>query len=202
MIKILKICSLVAAFFFSYLTAGAATYIVKGKIYGHPANKVYLAEFYGDKKTIVDTGYVDKSGNFQFKLSDENKTGLYRVAFYKGRFIDIIFNKEDIEFETSYENPFDNLLIKKSEETRVYYEYLNRRNLKEYKLDLLKPLVVSYPQDDPFFKKILEQFDYLQKQQRSYTDSILKNMGASYVAKLIKADRLPLLTPCNQMTTG
>lgn len=166
---------------------------------GHITNYKYrtalLAEFYGDNKNIIDTALVDSNGSFNFILNERNQAGLYRVVFRGGKFIDVVFNNENISFKTDYNSAFQSLEINKSIETQAYYEYLNRRNHFEYKLDLLKPLISNFPKDDSFYRDVMDKFLGIENEQRAYTDSIIDAMNGTYVSRLIKTDRLPVFRP-------
>ena len=77
---------------------------LKGRAAHVAGKKVELLDFYGDKNRPVSSTTVDKNGLFQFQFSDDSSAGMYRLKFEKGRQVDIMYNRKDIELSITRPN--------------------------------------------------------------------------------------------------
>ncbi|MCD4735503.1 MAG: DUF4369 domain-containing protein [Bacteroidales bacterium] len=68
-------------------------FILQGTIQNIPENKVLLADYYGEKNTVLDSTIVDTTGNFTFSMSPELHSGMYKIIIDKENYIDFIYNK-------------------------------------------------------------------------------------------------------------
>ena len=77
------------------------------------AKEVYLANFYGDKNSIIDTSFADTTGNIQFELPGSYHSGMYSIFLDKNIFFELIFNKEDISIfsRTTYISYFTPVVV-------------------------------------------------------------------------------------------
>ncbi len=72
-------------------------YTLKGTAGDMAGSKVELLDFYGDKNRVVSSTTVDKKGLFRFQFNNDSPVGMYRLRFGKGRIVDVIYNRKDIE---------------------------------------------------------------------------------------------------------
>ncbi len=165
---------------------------LEGRIKGLEVKKVFISDFYGNEKRAFDSTAVDKNGSFKFTFPPGRSVGLYRLRFGENRFVDIIYNSEDISFETYASALIDSLKFNKSAENKLYFDYLNRRNETEYRLSLLDPLLSRYPANDPFYKQIVKEFTNLNAGLTDYINNLIAENKNTFTAKIVKADRVPL----------
>lgn len=173
--------------------ATAQQHTLEGRIKGLEAKKVFISDFNGNENRAFDSISVDKNGSFKFAFPAGRPVGMYRLRFGENRFVDIIYNNEDISFETYANALIDSLKFTKSVENKIYYDYLNQRNETEYRLSLLNPLISRYPKDDPFYKQIAQQFTSLNTRLYDYTNNLIIKNQNTFVVKIIEADRMPML---------
>lgn len=173
----------------------AKDFNIQGSIKNYHSAKVYLSSVYGDKLNIIDSTLTDRNGNFQFVFGEERPNGMYRLFFANNKKIDLLFNYEDIIFESNVNNPLNGMRIKQSVENTVYYNYLLRRNYDQYRLELLQPVLMYYPKTDAFFKTISSEFNAIQKGLTEFTRDLLFRNKDTYAAKLIAMEQKPLLLP-------
>jgi len=163
-----------------------------GQIKGMEAKKIFISGFYGSEQRPFDSVTADKNGKFNYSFSKNQPAGMYRLRFGENRFIDIIYNHEDIAFETHFDAIIDSLKFTKSIENQLYFDYLKRRNETEYRLSLLNPLLSRYPSDDLFYKQIVGEFTRLSNDLENFINNLISENENTFTAKLIKLDRTPM----------
>jgi len=176
---------------------------VKGQVKGILSKTVYLTSFYGHKTTLIDSASVNSSGEFIFNIDQKHPIGLYRIrmgqnlrAQFMGggeQFVDLIFNYEDIEFKTHFDFPFDSMNIIKSNENKLYYDYILKNDENKRKLELLYRIVQEYPKTDAFYKDLIKQYNKVQKDNNSFSKNLISKNKGSFLSKIIAFDMLPII---------
>jgi thiol-disulfide isomerase/thioredoxin len=156
-----------------------------------PPSDIYLADFYGDQNHILDTAHVDTSGVINFVLKDDYPSGMYRIFLKQDLFLDVIYNQEDIEIKTHFEDLYDSLFVINSTENKIFYEFM--RNSLEYrkKFELLAQLNDYYPRSDTFFLDARNKYLGVQVNMQLYVNEIVQEYPDAWVTKIIKL-RKPL----------
>ena len=182
-----------------------AQYTLKAEIKGMPYQKVYLFDLYGHYQNIIDSAQVDTSGFFQFNLSENLPVGMYRLVlgktkeaqYYGGepQVINFIFNHKKIELSTHFLYPIDSMGVRENIENKLYYEYLQTKRDFNIKLDVLYQSLIYYPKTDNFYKDIEKQFMKSQLQQEKYVNILIENNPETYVASIIKMEKVPIIDP-------
>lgn len=150
-----------------------------------PEKEIYLASFYGEKNNIIDTAMAIE-GKIVFPLKSEYHVGLYRIFLDKEIFFDIIYNKENIEITTDYENLYEELEIVSSVENQIYYDFLRKGNDYRRKFDLLAPVNDYFPRTDSFFFEAKTKFLFVQAEFLEYIDKTVKKNPNVWATKIIK----------------
>lgn len=178
----------------------AQNYTLSGQFDDHLSKKVFLAEILGDKSIGIDSTLSDAQGNFSFVFTESQPIGIYRIYTKKGGYIDLIYNKENVKFSSKAAKPSDNVNIIESFENKLYFDYLVKQNYDQFRLELLQPIVAYYPFSDPFYPELRGQFTDIQQGLDQYVQGIITNHSKSYVAKILKIDRKPIIE--GSMTPG
>ncbi len=180
---------LLSAIIFFTLISYSQEYSVKIKVSGFPEKEVYLAGFYGDKNTLLDTTMPDQDGTLIFKMKPEYYPGMYRIFLEQETFFDIIYNNEDIEITTDANYLYDSLKVIKSEENKVYYKFL--RSLNEYRLkfELLSPLNDFYPRSDTFFHDTRAKYIGIQADVQLHINEMVAQYPDAWATKIIHMKR-------------
>jgi len=165
-----------------------------GRVTNFPGGMVYLASFYGERAPVIDSLIISQDGVFEFEMNNSKTPGYYRVILIKDRYIDLIYNHEDIVFSTDYESPFDSLHIDTSQENKIYYDFLSFIKSNQRKQDLLGPMVEYYPKDDPLYSNIHVRYHDIQQNRRNYIDSISEHYPGRYVSRVITTQQRPFLS--------
>ncbi|MBU1012258.1 MAG: AhpC/TSA family protein [Bacteroidetes bacterium] len=173
----------------------AKEYKIQGNIKNYNSAQVFLSSVYGDKLDILDSTLTDRDGNFQFLFSQDQPNGMYRLFFANNKKLDLLFNYENIIFESNVSDPINSIVVKESVENKTYYKYLLRKNYDQYRLELLQPVLMYYPKTDVFFKTISSEFNSIQKGLSEFTRDLLYLNKDTYAAALIAMEQKPLLLP-------
>lgn len=173
------------------LVVNSQEYKFNAKIKSCPEDNVILTRFYGDQILIVDSILPDKSGEIEFKFSNNSAPGMYRLVFPDEKILDFIFNKENIELSSNYNFLMDSVKVISSKENTLFYKYLHRKRDFEIKMELISPLIDYYPRTDMFYWNIVYKFDELQFEWGEYLDSLIKNSEETYIVKISKMEKTP-----------
>ena len=165
-------------------------YIIEGQINNYYNKTIFISSYLGGKTKIIDSTLTDSSGNFKFIFTQKNHIGLYKLSFYN-KYIDIIFNYENISFITDIADPFEKLQILSSHENILFSNFIQKQTDYRLKLELLNSLIYNYPKTDSFYINILNQFEKLQKKQTIFIDTCIKNNPETYFTKIVKIEKLP-----------
>ena len=60
-------------------------------------------------------------------------------------------------------------------------------------MELLQPVVAYYPFSDPFYPGLKKEFELIQESLDQYIQSIVSNYSESFVAKILRIDRKPII---------
>lgn len=152
-------------------------------------SEVYLANFYGDRNSVIDTAYSDTTGRIAFIMPASYPSGMYRIFLTKEVFFDIIFNKEDIVIETDYNDLYESLVVMESEENQLYYEFLRTKHEFRRKFELLAPLNDYYPRTDSFFQTARTQYIEVQAGILVYMNDLLEKHPDRWVTRIIRQQK-------------
>jgi len=178
----------------SSFTLAQKQYLCNITIDEYPNSKVLLADFYGDKNSIIDTAFTNEKGEATFIFNDDNYSGLYRVYFgNQNKFFDFIFNQEEITLETEFDFPMDSVKVIKSLENTIYYNFLRADREYKLKFELLTPVIAYYPKADKFYDLAADKYEETQKARNDYIRKIKKDNPNSFAAGLALFQLKPVI---------
>lgn len=173
------------------LFACAQNFSLNGRISGLSGERISIHGFYGAEGKRIDSVEIKTDGSFTYQFPKNAYTGMYRLRWGKNQMMDIIYNRENIRFTTHTSSVVDSLVFSESVENQLYFEYLQKRNEAEFKLELIYPLINMYPKDDPFYETVTRQYDMVNNGMSEWVATVTKKNTGKYAAKLIKADFTP-----------
>ncbi|MCD4680851.1 MAG: redoxin domain-containing protein [Bacteroidales bacterium] len=182
-------------FLISSFVIGQKNYNVTITFKDLPEKNILLTSFFGDKNAVLDSAFTDESGKVIFTLSENSYSGMYRLIISRNNQLDLIFNKENVELLTQKDHLMDSLVVIQSQENITYYNFLKSEYESQTKLELLSSLVDFYPEDDEFYKPIIEKFSNLQTERENYINKIIADFPESYVSRIIRTFKTPYLSP-------
>ena len=174
--------------------------VIKGMLQNAGEGKIYLASFYGDRFTIVDST-ESGTGSFYFMLSDRDPAGVYRIIYddvYQGvrsenLFIEFIFNGEDVDIYTEQKGTGLTARFPNSVENQVY------RAFSAYEVDYEEKIMELYRKlhpprpGDPEYDSAVRQYEKAQRKRNRFMDSLEAVHPGLYTTRIIRAFRSPFL---------
>ncbi len=187
------VCMLLIGFL--NLSLFAQEYSLSGTVTGLENKEVLLMRITGDNRKIVDTAQTDLTGSFVFELSEKFPVGQYGIITGKGQMVEFLFNNENIQFVTTGSTATDQVQIIESVENLIYYDYLNIKGMNMYKLDVLYPVILYYPKDDPYYEKTLTEVINLRNQIQEKVAGIIEEYPETMASRYIKVDEPVFANP-------
>lgn len=189
-----------------------------------PEKPIYLARIEGSRTFRIDSisepimhpnngiaANVEKM--YAFQIPSMATKGMYRLIFGKTlvaellneppQQLDFIFNDENIILETDFKAPFDSLKITKSQENRIWHDFLKKEKNFRKKLRYAK-LEIDYCQSkvtvlipDTTNKnscaQFTSQYNKLQKKRNELINKTIKENPNLYASKIIDIYREPFI---------
>jgi len=117
-----------------------AQYSVNGKIdSNNNYSWILLYKIENGKQVYVENANVE-NGAFQFILSSNQPTGIYR-AYYQtenNSYVEFIYNNESIDFSFNPNNPSESITFLSSDENKIYQEYYQKISFHQQLIDSLQ----------------------------------------------------------------
>ncbi|MDY0102528.1 MAG: DUF4369 domain-containing protein [Lentimicrobium sp.] len=164
---------------------------IEGRIEGIGNSKVLLQEFHGAESKVIDSTLASETGTFSFILPSGKASGQYRLIFSENRFLDLIFNKENISFSTNLEHLIDDMTVTVSAENQLYYQYLKFRVKSQKRISAIKKQFYVYDSTHAFFRELKKEYNSLISQENEFTETLIHANPGLFVEKLIRIDREP-----------
>ena len=141
------------------------------------------------KKNTVKVGSKEvEVASFEFTLPADAKAGMYRVTYRQeaGGFVDLLFNKEDIEFSFNPDVPEQTVSFSKSDENKTFNEFLQANALTQKAVDSLQMSYLKAPSEKikKMYPKSLEKV----KDVYDIYDKKSKGMLANHFIKAMQRD--------------
>jgi thiol-disulfide isomerase/thioredoxin len=176
------------------------SWLIQGTIENCAEGTVKLASYYGEQFSVVDS-LDTKSGFFYFVLSETAPPGIYRIIYAesrgevmsRNRFVDFIFNRENVEMIISSSEQGPVPYFEGSIENMVYSRFM------DFELEYESELMKVYGQLDPSrrgeagYEAAVSSYNQLQKERTSFMDSVTRVHPGLYAVKMINAFRSPFI---------
>jgi thiol-disulfide isomerase/thioredoxin len=174
---------------------GQKTYKLTFQMDGLPSEKVWLIFYYGDQQIRQDTGMTDPAGRVDFLMDQHNQAGMYRLEKDKQKGLDFIFNREDVSINSKPDFTLENLVVNKSEENKIFFDYYRHKRDMETRIDVLTGFLRYYPPVDSFYFEAAAYAEKLSSNYKEYLDSLVDNFPDKLVTRIIRLDQLPDIRP-------
>ncbi|GAB4312074.1 MAG: hypothetical protein Kow00127_02430 [Bacteroidales bacterium] len=152
-----------------------------------PNQEFVAGQLRGDQLLSPDTVKSNQEGKVEFRFPSNTPPGLVRVFTSRNQFLDLILNEPRIEVRTHIPGIHDSLEVIVSEENMLFYQFLKRLNEFRQKFDLLAPVHDYYPEDDPFYLQVVNQYERIQKEVIHWCDSVSEARPGLYAAHIIRS---------------
>lgn len=185
-----KLLAILFIFGFCFSTfAGNNGYKIKIKINGLKDTTCYLGNYYGNKQYYKDTARVDGNGVCVFEGNEPLPGGIYTLIYNNTMLFEILVNEPVIELETDTTNYVKKLVVKKSEENKLFYEHLFFITEKQRAIQVLQKKMESA--DEKGKEKIKTDIKKLSEEIKDFRLNIIKNNPKSLVSVIFNAMKEP-----------
>lgn len=185
-------------------TGWCKDYRIRLEVKNLPADsKPVLLRIYNGSLFALDTLPVRSQDTLSFKIPETTSPGTLKIilgfppyAQFSGKgpvFLDVLFNREDIEMSLDYQNPQTTVRCIHSTENRIYLDFLKSETVFNQKLSLVEQVVMNYPDKDKFYQKALEYYRTFQFERDKLIDKYYREYPNTLAGKLIKNQKLPLM---------
>lgn len=167
-----------------------------------------LLRIYNGNMFVLDSTAVITPESITFRVPEGTATGMLRGILGMPPYsqydsqpvaIDFLFNHEDIELSTDFNDALNNIEVLRSNENKIYFDFLKADALFFKKLGLLEQIVMGYPDQDDFYLKALEYYRKFQQQRDKFIDKTFAANAKTLAGKIIRNQRIPVtegkLTP-------
>jgi len=157
-------------------------------------DKAYLSALSGEKYSQIDSITSMGKDKFVFTLKDKQKPpGIYRLLFGKSKWLDFIFDNEDIKITSDANAIIDSMKIDASESNRLYYSFLKLNKQYKTKSELLQLVLARYPADDPYYNTTRSTASRLQYEYSDFINNVSQSKQKLFVARYIKSSQLQIV---------
>ncbi|MBS4036080.1 MAG: TlpA family protein disulfide reductase [Ignavibacterium sp.] len=186
----MKYFALVLIFLIS--NSNAFTQQINIKVENLNQEKATLYSLSGETSEFVDTLSAINEGTFQFSLA-KKRSGFYRFSCSNNKKIDLIYDNEDVEIITDANNILDSLKVSKSEENKIYYEFVKLNKDYKTKTELLQLIIARYPETDNYYQITKEKLNQIQEEYLYFVNVTAQINPNSFIARYVRTAQLPVV---------
>ncbi|MFY9310705.1 MAG: redoxin domain-containing protein [Bacteroidia bacterium] len=148
-----------------------------------------LANYYGDKQYIKDSGIVNNKGEVIFKGDDKYPQGVYLFVPPNKKYFDFIMDDgQNFSLETDTTDYIKEMKVKGSVENKIFYEYQLFMAGKQKQIEPLRELYKKTTKTKTDSTKLLlDQMTAIDKEVKDFKANFIKNNPNTFVSKLMKA---------------
>jgi peroxiredoxin len=190
---------------FILLQFNAQAQTVKITINDLKVGNALLFSLQGEKTFLIDS--INFIGNNYFTHKFEpgiTYSGFYRFVFSGNKWIDFIYDSEDVELETDVNNLLDSLKVLESESNKIYYEFVKLNKDYKTKTELLQLILARYPKEDDYYQTTKEKLVQVQEDYLYFINLTAQENPKSFIARYVRSAQLPVVAveipPDKQLT--
>jgi thiol-disulfide isomerase/thioredoxin len=169
---------------FSFATFLGFSQKIKFKIQDQKDTTIFLVKYYGKGMYYADTA-VMKNGTVEFDGSKQ-LAGVMALLLPGQKMFDFLYNKEDVSIEVKNPELVKSMVVKKSEENKLFSDYVKLITSKRTEVGELVKERESKEKDSEDFKKVTKQIEDLNKSVLTYQRDLVKNHPDKLVGKVVK----------------
>ncbi|MCG6915812.1 TlpA family protein disulfide reductase [bacterium BMS3Abin03] len=175
------------------------------KVYNSISKKSALASLECEKISFIDTLSLSNKGEFKFNFNEvKSHRGFYRLSLINNKWIDFIYDIEDVNLETDAKNILDSLKVIVSESNRIYYSFVKLNKDYKTKTELLQLVLARYPKEDSYYQSTKEKLIQIQEDYLYFVNVTSQVNPNSFIARYVASAQLPVVEidiPFNEQLT-
>lgn len=177
----MKSILILAITFVSFMSFGQK---MKFKVSNQKDTTVFLVKYFGKGLYYADTAEI-KAGYVEFDGKNQ-KPGIFGVLFPGQKYFEFIYNSEEVNMETSAPDFVGNMKVKKSEENRIFMDYIKFIGPKKTEATIITDERAKLKATDPGYKELTAKIDAINKEVIDYQNNLILVHKALLVSKIVK----------------
>ena len=157
---------------------------MKFKVIGQKDTTVFLVKYYGKGLFYADTAEI-KGGLVEFDAARQIP-GIFALLLPQQKYFEFIYNNEDVQLETTGPDFVNAMKVKKSEENKVFIDYLKFLNVKRAEANKISDERAKLKKEDPAFKELTVKMDAISKEVLAYQTNLIAVNASKFVSKVVK----------------
>jgi thiol-disulfide isomerase/thioredoxin len=149
---------------------------IKFRVANYKDTTVNLIRYHGNKLYMADTAQL-KNGVVVFDGS-KHKPGIMALYFPDQKYAEFIFNKEEMDISIKYPDFIPSMVVKKSEENKLFIEYIR------YMADMRKKSEEASKKENA-----KEEMKALNEQVVAYQTKLIAENPKTYVSKIVNMSK-------------
>ncbi len=166
---------------FTFLSVGQK---LRFKISNQKDTTIHLIKFFGKNPYYADTAEI-KGGYVEFDGAKQ-VPGILGVLLPGQKYFDFVYNKEEVYIETASTDFIENMKVKKSEENKVFLEYIKFMNEKKTEASKISEERSKLKPEDAMYKSLSNRLDTINKQVVDFQIKLSSSHKDKLVGKIIK----------------
>ena len=165
---------------------------IKMKIKGMSESPCYLINYFGNQRYYKDTANFNKDGLVVFEGKEPHHGGIYGVYTGSKLLFEIVINNESIvDLETDTVDCIANMVVKKSNENKVFFDHLKFITAKQKESEPLRKKASAKETSDKEKKSLNKQLEDIGKAVTAYRINIIEKYPKLFVSVIFKTMKEP-----------
>lgn len=161
-----------------------SNYSFKFKVAGLKDVDVFMGFHYGEKKFIRDTAHVNNNGEVEFAGKDTLPGGIYLFITPRKNYFEFVVNETKIQMETDTLDLVGKMVVKKSTENTVWYDYMKTIITKQKEMVKMDSVIKLGNKDSQAYKDAIAARTKTSKYIEEYRESKIKSNPDLLVSKV------------------
>lgn len=157
--------------------------MLRFKITGQSDTTIHLVKYTGAKLFYADTAQI-KGGYVEFNGAKQ-KPGMFAVLLPGQQMFEFIYNNEEVSIEVTKPDFLGTMKIKKSDENKVFQEYIQYITTKKTEAGELSKKRDALDKNSAEYKSLNDQIDAISAEVTKYQKELIKNNPTKLVSKIV-----------------
>jgi thiol-disulfide isomerase/thioredoxin len=166
-----------------FLTSVALGQKLRFKIGNQKDTTVHLIKYFGKGLYYADTAEM-KGGYIEFDGSKQ-AAGILGILLPGQKYFEFIYNNEEVYLETSSPDFIENMKVKKSDENKVFFDYVKFIGSKKSESGARIEERSKLKQEEPNYRRLTSIIDSLNSVVISYQKKLITSNPGKLVSKIV-----------------